>query len=94
MQAQTLFTPKRVSNRKSGYKLTRHLPFDRNDYLNSKEIADLLQIGYVAIHRAAWAGEFLEPVKVSQRKHYWKKDDVFEWIANNQDSFLVRNLNL
>lgn len=94
MQTQALFTPKKASNRKSGYKLTRHLPFDRNDYLNSKEIADLLKVGYVSIHRAAWAGEFLEPVKVSQRKHYWKKHDVFEWVANNQDSKLLRNLKL
>ncbi len=74
--------------------LIRKLPFDRKDYFNSKEIADLLGIGYVTIHRWADAGEFLTPVKVSQRKHYWNKHDVFIWIANNPTHKLVRNLDL
>jgi len=74
--------------------LIRKLPFDRKDFFNSREVAELLGVSYNSIHRYADAGEFVAPIKVSQRKHYWNKHDVFKWIANNQDHKLVRYLDL
>lgn len=83
------------SRQKTIYKKqNRTLPFDRNDYFNSQEIAALFGVSNRSIHDNVWRGDFLQPVKVSQRKHYWKKHDVFVWLANNKDSYLLRNLDL
>lgn len=75
-------------------KQNRTLPFDRNDYFNSKELAVLFNVSNTSIHENEARGDFLHPTIVSPRKHYWKKHDVFVWMANNQDSYLLRNLDL
>ncbi len=55
--------------------------FDREQFITAKKVAALTTFSPSTIDRKVRAGEFPEPIRISERRKVWSQSAVEHWMA-------------